>query len=207
MRALPASQWPTRSEITFVVASSSSSTESGGAGGAGVRKGGLASRHMGAGARGKFLWERKRELRADSADCGRGRAVGSLCRDCSKLIKRTGDRTAANSDSAVPFCSRFSQNRLCSGDCRISFCTERSTFRHPRTLCNAGRPRGCVLTLERLRARRQRLRARRQRRRRLGGPQTANDDVWGAEREGGEGEGDRASERTESREEGRGSSN
>ena len=144
-----------------MVASSSSSTESGGAGGVGVRKGGLASRHMGAGARGKFLWERKRELRADSADCGRGRAVGSLCRDCSKLIKRTGDRTAANSDSAVPFCSRFSQNRLSSGDCRISFCTERSTFRHPRTLCNAGRPRGCVLTLERLRARRQRLRARR----------------------------------------------
>ena len=69
-------------------------------------------------------------------------------------------------------------------EAQISFRNERSNFRHQRgSLCNAGRrrPRGCR-HLERLQARR-----------RLGGPQTANDDVWGEERE--EGEGDRASER------------
>ena len=44
-------------------------------------------------------------------------AVGSLCRDRSKLIKRTGragDRTTANSDSAASFRSGFSQKRCSS---------------------------------------------------------------------------------------------
>ena len=45
--------------------------------------------------------ERKRELRADFADCGH--AVGSLCPDSSELIKRTRAGRGANSASAVFF--------------------------------------------------------------------------------------------------------
>ena len=151
--------------------SSSSSTESDGAGGVGARsKGGLG------GDGGLDTWARSTEgnfcrsengsyeqiLPIAAAAAATQWAVGSLCRDRSKLIKRTGRAGRGPDDGQLRLCRLISlwifskTMQLETREAQISFRNERSNFRHQRgSLCNAGRrrPRGCR-HLERLQVRR-----------------------------------------------------